>query len=294
MKHLRAGLTVSLQIGLLVAALSSLVGCRYGSVCTDGETRCASDHEIEGCISVWPDEIGPSRPHEEWRPSEVCDAAASCVAVPEAGATCVVGGRTYPLCDQALAYCDGDVLVQCAHGFAVSHKPCGSDTPGGSPSTHCIASMTLGATCIPPESAVDPICANVSGPTCDDAALVECVEGFAVFRVNCRTCAVVANTAPCSGCAAHQGQCTGFLGDKCRADADCANGLQCHTDSTGVAHCSAPCTVNAAGTGKDCAQWTGSHGLPLSTYAEIPLAQRDRYPTLNCLAGFCAWSPYGD
>lgn len=279
-------------MALLWAALSSAIGCSPQE-CSEGETRCASSKYAEVCSAHW-SEISSSNSYE-WGWRAECSEGTACVMVDGSGATCVGGGEKDPSCAQTAHYCDGDALVSCAQGYSVNRAACGSAV-GSFNSTHCIPSASAGATCIPPSSQVDPICGGTSDPHCDGSTLVDCVEGYAVFRANCRACTVVPQVAACSGCAPTHGQCSGYLGDSCQADSDCAAGLLCHLEAGGLHHCSAPCTVSAdAQAGGECPQKLGSGDLPLSSYAEIQLGKAAgegyAYPPFSCIAGFCAWNP---
>jgi len=295
------------QLGLLLAAFGALPDCGPTQECVEGQTRCGSPRQTETCFSHWPD--GQSEPSLEWRAATVCDGGRSCVTVEGVGAKCVQGGQQDAECAQAARHCDGNTVVTCAAGFGVDPTACGltdvfgtSSLNGGINATRCIPSASLGATCIPPAATLDAVCAGSSGPHCDGTTLVECVEGYAAFRSNCRSCAVVPSAASCSGCAPALGQCLGYLGDTCQADSDCAASFVCHVEPGGARRCSAPCTVVAdtnSSAPDPCSVALGVGVLPLSSYAEIaptgaPLGSGGgtfgkRYPELACIAGFCKW-----
>jgi hypothetical protein len=82
--------------------------------------------------------------------------------------------------------------------------------------------------------------------------------------------------------------CTGFLGDFCNADGECATGFTCQPDSHGDNRCSAACDSADPNAALQCED--------LYTRAARHLrypAPRSATRALQCVAGFCEWMSCG-
>jgi len=205
-----------------------------------------------------------------------------------------------PRCGSATtsSYCTGDSVALCGGDLRKETIPCGAlddsgyaRLPGGMGATHCLETAPGAATCVPPEATPDPICAGASGPQCLGDTLIECVSGLLVSRTPCAVCAVAVQPTYT------RGECSGFLGDTCRTDGDCAAALTCRTDSSGVLRCTSPCSGPASLPSDSipkpspmCTQILQDGGPSPSGYIEAPLPNVSRPRTvLACVGGFCEW-----
>ena len=253
-----------MSLRLAVVALLCAAACGKGDECHLGAARCFVHQdfvEAQACINSCSD-FGC---RNLWTGEDVCSPSRTCLLVESAGAICALSTTPDPRCAGVNSFCDGDDRVFCRAGYGVSRSSCILDLP------RCVATGTGDAACIPSAAAPDPRCPAGRSRYCSAASdLVECLGGDVVFRSRCRTCNA-------------SGSCSGFLGDTCVADADCASGLLCHADALGRTVCTATCTITA--TGDDCLQALGTDGLPYSSYAELKPPGRQ----LLCAAGYCTW-----
>jgi hypothetical protein len=262
---------------LLVGAVAAQLACQLTDECSPSQWRCLGDGanaQVQQCQQN--DDFGGYH----WFPADSCTGGRSCLVVPDTrgvGALCVLSTTPDPRCGHGwLDYCDGDTHVSCMAGYAVARAACGSyGLPGGAAATHCVSGGT-GASCVPPTATADVRCTG--DRYCDGNTLVECVQGYAVFRSSCRACQVESDAT------GTRGVCDGALGAACSADADCASGLICRPVGGEAATCTAACTVSE--TGDSCLDALGTGGLPVTAYMELQPAGRQ----LACIAGYCGWN----
>ena len=253
------------QVAMLGVALIATAGC---DECQTGQTRCLNNN-VQYC---GPDPEGSIDTSPHWRPANACRSLI-CFQPPGMGAMCVVSTDPDPLCAGATRYCDGDVAVHCSNGYSDERQQCGV-SPVDPVNTRCVASSPQDAICVPPEAMPSDVCAPAG--TADAASLVDvcagnlyviCVAGLAISTQACAVCAP---------------QCTGFLGDSCASDNQCAAGFTCHPDSTGTSRCTAACDAADPNAVQHCADLFVAGGPPPSTI--ITLGSR-----MTCTAGFCEW-----
>jgi len=271
-------------------ALGASAGCLDDSECVPGASRCEGDHAMS-CIHECSDIVC----RDYWA-VDVCQADRVCVIPDGQRAMCLDSAEPDPACgtEAAASYCNGDSVVSCVAGYRTKRTACGATDefhqsllPGGPAATHCMEANPGAATCVPPESAVDPLCGGATGPQCSGALLVQCVAGLAVAKTECASC-TIDGSDPLGPIA----QCHGFLGDGCARDADCASGLSCLADHRGLLLCTVSCDgvmsapeENIPPPNPGCLDTFRAGGPAPSGYVRVPVAGN----VLACVAARCEW-----
>ena len=256
------------KAALVVAAIAA-AGC---DDCDEGATRCANN-SVQRCGR------GPSG-SINWLTEAVCSSPQTCFVPPGMAPMCVLSSDPDPLCaDDAFSYCSEDTLVRCMSGYALEQQPCGAD-PGDPVFSKCVDSFPGNAVCVPPDAIPNDVCppagtSDAASPTqlCADTLDVTCLAGLAVATRACVVCGQL---------------CTGFLGDFCNADGECATGFTCQPDSHGDNRCTAACDSNDPNAALQCEDLYTAGGPPPSL-SSAPLSNA----RLQCVAGFCEWMSCG-
>jgi len=186
-----------------------------------------------------------------------------------------------PLCaDEAFSYCSGDAFVRCASGYGIESQTCGA-SPDDPVFSKCVDSFPGNAVCVPPEAIPDDLCppagtSDAASPSqlCAETLDVTCLAGLAVATRACVACGQL---------------CSGFLGDVCGSDADCATGLTCQPDSHGDSRCTAPCDATDPTAAQQQCEDLYTAGGPPPSAINTPLG----FSRLTCTAGFCEWMASG-
>jgi hypothetical protein len=164
---------VQLTAGLFLVA-HWVQGC-VGGECRDGEKSC-DGATVLACSGGSSHEPGGS--YLFWQRSD-CSDGKICVSKSAKSAICALSAQPEPRCAGAIAFCDGQDIVECEDGLALDRGSCGPDMV-------CVAGGEKGPFCaLGPDARCADIGADALASYCDGASLVEC-HGVSATRV--QTC----------------------------------------------------------------------------------------------------------
>jgi hypothetical protein len=257
-----------------VALIAAAAGC--GDECSEGEVRCM-DNTVQSCSGVETENGWDST--LRWRVVQTC-LNSTCFAPPGRQPMCVLSTDPDPLCAGAQSHCSGDDIVTCAGGYAGVTSTCAASA--GDPAfSRCVAADPSHAGCVPRDALPSDACAaaamdaSLGATVCADDVIISCFAGLATVTVACRSCDLGQYPA-----------CSGFIGDGCNADGQCAAGFTCHADSTGTLRCAAACDAASPNAAQACLDLFLAGG-PRSRAGQwlVPLPAGQ----MTCTAGFCEW-----